>query len=421
MISPKYKFANRLFASVWFWLLLVLAVGCVVMLPIPLLGIPDGFDIPQHLRFAAAVKESILDGSVIPAWASADNYGFGSVGIRFYPLLSHYLMAATQIATDDWYDTLWMNAYIWMAVGCTGMFLWAREYLNDKWSAGVAIVYATAPYHLMQIYVYMLLAEFAATAILPFCFLYLTRLLRRGHQTDILFFSLSYSLLILTHLPTTIIATVCFGVYSLALIDFNNIWSAIRRFFVAGLLTFAATSFYVVRLFTEVNWVKHSDAQYFATGIYDYRQYLFPMIINTDERFWKKMVLLVDVPTFLTFALLVPAVVLLLVRKGNLVENVGGRKFVFALAALGVFLIFIMSLPSVFVWDNVTFLQKVQFPFRFLSVATVIGSLSFVLSLNRLISHYPKLTRPSGLFFRRGAIFGCIILADANRLAVRPS
>ena len=396
---PEAGSYSGLFESNTFWIFVIFAVCCLVLVPIPLFGIPEGYDIPQHLRFVATFQESLLDGTLIPSWAAVDNYGLGSVGIRFYPPLTHYLMAVTQIFTGDWYNTLWINAFFWMFLGSVGVYLWAREFVSPTWSAFAALLYVTMPYHLMQIYVYMLLAEFAAAAILPFCFLFATRVINRGNARDVILFAISWSLLVLAHLPSTILGSACLGIYCLALIDRRNWKPAVLKLAAAFGMTMSATAFYVARLVTELNWVQHSDPHYYATGIYDYRQYLFPMILNTEERLWKKMVLLVDIPTLLTFLFLVPPMLYIFFGRTSLREDPRFRRMFAALSVTGAFVIFIMSRLGTFVWDSVTLLQKVQFPFRFLMIASLLGAMAVALSMSFFLRDHKGRGRIVGYSF----------------------
>jgi len=84
-----------------FWIAVIFVASAFVMLAIPLFGIPEGYDVPQHLRFAATFRDALADGQLIPSWASIDNHGFGSVGTRFYPPVADYLLALTQSVTND--------------------------------------------------------------------------------------------------------------------------------------------------------------------------------------------------------------------------------------------------------------------------------------------------------------------------------
>jgi hypothetical protein len=280
-----------------------------------------------------------------------------------------------------------------MCLGSVGLYYWSREYLSRPWSAFAALLFATMPYHLMQIYVYVLLAEFAAAALLCFCFLFATRVINRGRALDVLLLSISYALLILTHLPSTIIGSICLGIYCLFLIDWKKWTTSIPRLAIAVCLSLSSASFYLVRLVTELTWVQHNDPHYYAVGIYDYSQYLFPMILNSEERIWKKMVILVDIPIFLTFLFLLPPILFFLFRSLSANQSPLLRRTFTALSATGTFLIFIESIPSRFVWDSITLLQKIQFPFRFLSVASILGALAVALLMSTLVERFPERKR----------------------------
>jgi uncharacterized membrane protein len=198
---------------------ILLSTVITIIVPFALLGFPGSTnDFEQHFLFAKTFHDAILTGDFFPGW-SADNIGFGSVGIRFYPPLMYYLLAITQLLTSSWYDTFWINLFGWMFLGCAGVYWLAKEWLPPFPAMLAGMLYAFMPYHLTQIYQYFLYAEFGACGILPFCFLFITRICRRGKWIDCLLFALSYSLLILTHIPSTIIATLSLTVYVLVLID----------------------------------------------------------------------------------------------------------------------------------------------------------------------------------------------------------
>ena len=68
-----------------FFIFILLIISLLTILPIYLLGIPDCYDVKQHIQFAQTYQESILQGNLFPNISSAGNYGFGDIGVRFYP------------------------------------------------------------------------------------------------------------------------------------------------------------------------------------------------------------------------------------------------------------------------------------------------------------------------------------------------
>lgn len=371
-------------------------ITCFVMLPLPLQGIPLGADLTQHLQFASTFQHAILSGDFFPGWAASDNHGFGSIGIRFYPPLAYYLMGLTQIVIENWYDTFWLNAFFWMFIGTVGMFLWAKEWLSPIQAILVATIFAFAPYHRFQIYHFILFAEFAAMGILPFCFWLVTRLIKRGTAKDFILFSVSFALLILAHIPTTILGSIGLGIYSLCLLDWKK--STVIKLLIASSLSILATSFYWLRLATEMSWVKHTADNY-SVNFYDYKQHFFPMAVEQNN----SMPPLDSANIFLMLCLIPLGIYLTLKFKSSSADDKWERKIILALTVSAVFCLFMTTYPSVFIWENFSFLQKVQFPWRWMSVASIIVSFAFIFGASRLFqiiqTAKPALLYPAILLF----------------------
>ncbi len=369
----------------------------LIMIPIPLIGIPDGFDLPQHMQFASTFFDAIRSGDFFPGWAATDNYGFGSIGIRYYPPVAYYLMAFTQMLTNDWYDSFWINSFFWMLIGCTGVYFWAKEWLSPLESVATAILYGVVPYHTAQIYQYMIFAEFAASGILPFCFLFSTRIIRRGRLADVLGFSISCSLLILTNIPVSIIGMIGLALYSVLMMDWKRPRKTIFNFSASLVLIILSTAFHWLRIVTEIAWVKHNSPQFSAMGFYDYKKNLFPMFYSAGEKYYEKMLWHLDITIIFTILLLVP-VALFLVLNFKSIHDFGTstQKSFVAITVVGFFACFMMSSASDYLWKSLSFLQKLQFPWRFLSLASLVGVMSFCLALRTFASHYPTFKRQIG-------------------------
>ena len=374
-------------------LIIVIAVSAV-MLPMAILGIPDGYDLMQHMRFAAAFEHAILTGDFFPNWAALDNYGFGGIGIRYYPPLAYYVLAFTKIVTGSWYHSFWINTYFWALLGSFGVYAWVREWTSDRAATIAAVAYAIIPYHTFQIYQAVLYAEFAASGVLPFCFLFLTRLCRRRRWSDAVLFSISFSLLILTHIPTAIIATLCIGVYGLAIVEWEAVKDTGIKVVVAVAMSGLAASFHLVRAITEVDWVKHNSPKFFANGYYDYRIYFFPMFVTASvERYIRKMLWHYDAVIFLTLLFFGFAIIARVFLKDRVSADAKALKFKRAIALTGFFSVFMLSGASSFVWDNVSLLAKIQFPWRWLSVASLMAVASFGIAASVMLFRGKKIDR----------------------------
>ncbi len=381
-------------ASGWVHMSIILAVVAAIMLPIAFVGIPDGYDLTQHIRFAAAYHDSILTGDFVPSWAADDNFGFGSIGIRYYPPLAYYVLAVTKMLTGNWYDSFWIDSFGWMLLGCLGVYYWAKEWLNGAQATFAAVIYALAPYHTFQIYQAVLFSEFAAAGILPFCFLFLTRVCRRQGWADTILFSISYALLVLTHIPSTIIASPCMAIYVLLILDKSRLTAIATRLGSAFVLALSATAFHLSKLLTERDWVLHNSPHYYSNGYYDFHRYFFPMFYSSSAAtYGQRLLWQLDIIIALTFLLFLPVAVYLIVHKTSKSRNEFGPMITRALLPTGLFSLFMLTVPGSYVWQYIPILQKIQFPWRWLLVASLFASVSFAFVIPHLVIRTKKINR----------------------------
>src|SRR5262249_53506765 len=165
-------------------LLAIVGGSMLVTLPMFIYGIPKGNDMPQHYQFASAFRESISNGVLFPGWSPNVNSGLGDVSLRFYPPLAYYVLTFFDGIVENWFDASVFTFCFWFALGGIGVYFWSREWFDERSSLFAALIYLTMPYHANQIYNAFLYAEFAACGVLPFCFLFVTRVCRRGNLTD---------------------------------------------------------------------------------------------------------------------------------------------------------------------------------------------------------------------------------------------
>ena len=417
MPSRSLTIFERYSSSNGFWIVCILVASFATVLPIALMGIPDNYDLLQHLRFARTFYGEIQNLSISPGWAAGDNAGFGSVGVRFYPPLAYVVMAATQLITNSWFDSLWTNILLWMFIGSLGVYFWAKEWLPAPQAAMAAVLYAVVPYHLFQVYQGFLFAEFVASAILPFCFLFAGRIVGRGRFIDVILFAIAFSALVLSHIPSTIVGSLSLAVYIAILLERRHFVRSCFGFLAAFAISLAATSFHWVRLVTELEWVKHNSPQFYGTGYYDYSTYFFPMYFNSAEKYIQRLLWAYDITIILTILLFIPLCVLFVSR---FLSNRGraNQRHLIALGIVGLVAFFMASAASSFIWNSVGLLQKLQFPWRWLSVASLVGSVVFVIGISEVSKLWPNMKRP--IIYGVISIMFAILLYDITQ-QVMPS
>jgi len=410
------RFIRDLSNNSWFHFVTILLVCYVAFLfPMQWMGLPSGFDMLTHVRFAASFQDAFTAGQFFPSWGN-DNFGYGSVGIRFYPPISAYLLAITQVFTNDWILAYLINLYFWMCVGCLGVYLFVKDWGTPRLAWLAAVAYAIIPHHLAEIFQFFLYAEFAAWAVIPFCFLFVSRICRNGSWSDTVLFAISFSILILTHIPTTVIVSFCLPLYVLLLVDWSN-WRRIFLHLISAVaLTLLATAFRWVMLINEVTWLAHNGPEHYTGGFYDFSIWLFPNIFTPRSQYLYIMTSwLFDVAVVLTVALLIPAVISLFCRDPKSSEK-SARKMLIASLTTALFAFFMLSKASFYVWENLLILQKIQFPSRWMSVLSFFTVIVFSLSIGPLMLRFSKVQRL--VFYPALATFVAISIFDVSQIII---
>jgi len=381
-----------------YFLMIACLVAIVVMLPIAFFGIPSGNDMPQHFRFAQTFYDSLTTGDGFPSWADKENFGYGDIGIRFYPPLAYYFLAFTRILVGNWYDATWLTFMFWMVLGCYGIYLWAHCWLSVKESAFSAMFFAIFPYHLSQIYINFNYSEFVGAAVLPFCFAFLTRIFQRRKWTDVLGLAVAYSALILSHLPLLVIGSLCLLLYALMFLRKENFIQPLIKSAISVGISLAASAFYWIKMIGEMKWVSVSSEKY-STGYYGYENHFFPFYFHSFNMDFKLgYFLITDLPVILDFLFLVSIIIYFVYRKSKNLQGTQAEGIVRKVLPLGLFAFFMLTPLSRPIWQILTPLQKVQLPSRWLAIVAICGAVVAGATIHYLIE--------SGSLKKRGWVYG---------------
>ncbi len=393
-------------------ILIVALVAMAAMLPIMIFGVPNGADLPNHLRFALPFYESLQAGHFHPGWLAESNYGLGDPRFIFYPPGLYYLLSAARMVTGEWYSASILTFAALSVIGGLGAYFWARTIFAPSVAMWTGLLYALAPYRLNELYQASLLSEFAACSILPFVFAFVERVIKRKSIHDIVGLGASYALLILTHLPIAVIGSIALAIYALLRVKKKHFWSTIARCAMGTTLGLAASSFFWTSMLAELSWIKGSGAN--PNPYYDYRlNFLFSPSALTNRNTWYANVLALAVIGFL-----LPGVAFL-VRSFR--RDKSNRAINRCMALLLV--TFLMATPlSKPLWALIPKLSEVQFPWRWLSVTSLMGALLVAASMPKWKEQFRIGLRPRdlavGLVFALSLMFiGTQIISDCEYLS----
>ncbi|HBP51258.1 MAG: hypothetical protein US68_C0002G0019 [Candidatus Shapirobacteria bacterium GW2011_GWE1_38_10] len=272
-------------------------------------------------------------------------------------------------------------------LGLTGIYsLYYRQ--NKYLAAAAALIFGLTPYIFLDIFVRGAFGEFLAIAFMPWA---------------IYGFTYRHRLISVLSLFFVLICHNFLGLIFLLFIIANLIWNAsFTRFTLKNIFfSLGLSAFFLIPMIVERKFIISGLTNNFT---FDYRQHFlfFPQLIYGKWDYWYSNPGPVDGMSFqLGFANLV----IILFSLLSLPFLKKKRLLIFLLISLFFFLILTLS-PSQFIWNLITPLQMLQFPWRLLFIPTLVFPLIFFESL----FNHSKLKLPSKYLF---AIF-LIILAMIN-------
>ena len=347
-------------------ILIILVASVIITLPIALLGVPKGNDLPQHFQFAVVFRDSLSHGAPFPSWSANVNSGYGDVGVRFYPPLAYYLLVLFYGVFGMWIYATAVTICLLFFVGGVGVYLWCREWLGPRASLAGALLYVFVPYHVNEIYNAFTFAEFAAACVLPFCFLYVTRVVKGKSLFDCLGLAVSLVALLLTNLPMAVIGSISLTVYTLVLLIKDRRVASILRFFGSACFSLLLSAFYWVRMVSELPFVNHT-AESFTAGDYDFRSnFVWSFFYSSADQYSERSLGFLDLMLLVTVAMAVAGVAAFHLRAVKTERAILTAPLL--LLSIGLFFATPLSAP---IWERIDLLQRTQFPWRWMAIISL--------------------------------------------------
>lgn len=350
--------------------LLITILGLLASLPLLIDGYPpqthDGL---YHPVWARHFSEQFWRGEFYPRWLVDVNGGLGDPTFFMYPPLPFYITALFDPITPGDRYALWQLGFACTAVligsGWTA-FLWLRRIAHNGASAILgALFYMLAPYHLaIDLYTRGAFAEFCAFLWLPLI-LYCVHGLAKNRATAIAGLACSCAALVATHPLTAFIFAPFIPAYALLIGPREGRVRMLLLTLAGGALGIGLSAIYWLTAIPHRDFV-HIEVQSRKALRYS-SNYLFtssPFVDTYQSRLgW------IGLFTFV----LAGAAWWAWHRYGRDQE---GKKRGIAILLLGTaaFSLVMTSPLSSPVWDVLAPLQTIQFPYRFLTLLTLVAA-----------------------------------------------
>lgn len=339
-------------------------------------------------------------------WIPDMGYQYGYPQFNFYPPGVFYLGGVFNLLGIQVIDTVKILFILGFILSALTMFIFLKDFVG-KWPAFVgAILYSYVPYKAAEVYVRGSLSEFWAFVFFPLIFWSAFRLIDSGRLKYMLWLSISIGLLLITHNLMSFIFLPIFIIWVFSITVFWKKWKAFLKVILGSLLGVGLAAFFIIPVIFEGKFV-HLET--LTGGYFDYRQHfvsLKQMFLSNHFGYGSSYLgpnddLSLSVG-YVHWILGFLAVILALV---NFRKDIRIASLTLVLAASELGVLFLMHEKSSFIWERVSYLTWLQFPWRFLSDSIFISSILGAISIY-LVSKYKKY----GLIVGVGVILSLILL-----------
>jgi hypothetical protein len=322
-------------------------------------------------------------------------------GFFFYAPLPYYLTSLFYpLFSGESFAWRQLGASATLAIVASGLtaFVWLRRIVGEQSACISAVLYIAAPYHLtVNLYIRAAFAELWAFVWLPLVLHFAGEISRRRH-VGFVGLATSYAALVMTHLPTTLIFSLLPLVYAPFFADARNRLKTLIYTIGAMSLGVGLSAIYLLPAMLTQDFVSMHKMR--TEFLYYERWFLF-----FQPRVWG--------PVLGTALLIICAIRLALSNRTQL------KRWKFFWLAVAAISLFMMTWLSKFVWQTITILQKIQFPWRFSSIFTLAATAIFALAIDSLKRPFGELIklRPTRFPVRAALIVLLIWLTSSAIMA----
>jgi len=415
----------------WLWILAGFALCMLVSWPVL---VPGMFRVHDYVHGARIVEiyRGLQAGEFPVRWSQNFGYGYGMPLFHFYAPLPYYFGSLIYWLTAN---VIWSVKSLFVAINAltiAGGFLLGRKITHSSLGGFVlAVILALTPYRALNMYVRGALSESWAMASIPWLWLALEDLLKSNNKSKAevghLFFSPSWFLLVLSSLSillshnlTTLMVFPATALLILTRLCAEWLWSYVflSQKSAESLKTFllklssigfgfslagGLASFYVLPMFFEKDLIR---TDIFLSGYFDFnlhflyiRQFFNPVWGYTGSTWgpgdgisfflgWPIFTMITVTAGYFVFKLIHFARKKQWSFKRMTLQNfleelpqqfISSVPLVISLTSVTLLSLFLTLQKSATLWNFLPLINAIQFPWRWLSVATIaLGSLAIL-------------------------------------------
>jgi hypothetical protein len=383
----------KILKNKFFWVILTLIVTIPAFSFLLKPGYYNMHDDMQMIR-QLEMEKCLKDGQIPCRWTPDLGYGYGYPLFNFYPPMPYIVGQIYRTVGFSFVNSVKATAATQIILSAVFMYILASSIFGGAGGFLASVFYTYVPYHALNIYVRGAMNEAWASVFFPLIFYFSRRLILEKKNKFIIGLGASFAGLLLSHNPMALTFTPILFVWSLFWIFtkyqkpflgfLKKQIPVIFKLLLSGFLAAGLTAFYTIPVILESKYVQ-IDSMF--AGYYNFSVHFATLYELFIRNFWGDGASVWGPNDDMSFSVgylhwIIPVLILffigfLIIKNRKNLKKVDTRFWLIGLIILmGFGAVFMTHNKSTFIWLLFPTLQKIQFPWRFLSHSAFLLSLS---------------------------------------------
>ncbi len=345
----------------------ILSVGLIILaylfINIPTLhdGLFHVYDNVQVTRIEAMYRE-LGSGQFPVRYIDSFGHGAGYFLFKYYSPLLYYVGSAFMFLGFSAIKAVKLIYLIMSALGAIGCYKWIRNQTKHDYSATIGtLAFVTAPYVYHDFFHRGSMTEAGAMMLMPWAMWAYSKIMQNHSTRDFSVAALIFGSLILTHTLTGVMAAGLLLLYLAIRLPKREI---VIKYILSMLLALGIAGFSLVPAIFEKHYIQYENNSLLTRGYLDHPVGLLAQLTNQGAGEEKSAYL------GITLMSVYGVLIVLAVGSPKFREKYGNQAlFILIAATIGLYLI---APSSAWIWERVIYLRYFQFPFRLLTVVSVV-------------------------------------------------
>lgn len=312
--------------------------------------------------------ECFQDLQIPCRWVPDAGYQYGYPQFNFYPPLPYYVGGLLHLLGFQIIDSVKILFILGYILSAITMFVFLRVLFKDKIAIFGALFYTYIPYKATEVYVRGALSEFWALIFFPLLFWSSYQLIQTKRVKYFIWLAISTGLLLTTHNLMSIIFFPILGVWCLSWIYLEKRWSLLPKVVGAGILGLGLAAFFSLPVVFEGKYV-HLES--LLGGYFGFEQHfvdLQQLFVLNNWGYGSSYLGPNDDLNLSTGQIYAAFAVIGLILAGLLYKKHRPLAIIYVVIfVIELLVLFLMHQRSSFIWEKITILAWLQFPWRFLA------------------------------------------------------